>query len=838
VPEKNNRKTSEPQEESRIRRFQPAFSAKPLNKRMEDFFWQIPAQIAMLSGPDLVYDFVNLRYQQLLPGRELLGKPLLEAVPELKSHPVLQSMYSVLLTGKPVEGKELLIALTPAGGGEPENYYVNFVHQAYYGEDGSIGGLITFSYNVTELVKARKDAEQSRLELLAANNNLLKANQLVLASNEKLRVANQNLYETQIDLLESNMGLEKNISLRTSELLLAQQDAEHQRDQLHKFFMQSPTGICLLEGPDFIYELVNPSYQQLLAGRNLLGKPLLTAVPEIEGQPIVDKLKEVYHTGETYEGEALLIPLARTDNGPVEDRYFNFNFQARLDPQGKINGLLIFVFEVTGMVIAEQKVQGSERHLNFLLNSMPQQLWTARPDGLLDFVNEVVCVDFGKTAAEITGAGWQGLIHPDDLDSSLQAWAIALKQGTTYETEFRLRLHDGTYKWYLGRAVPYREDGLIKLWMGTNTDIDQQKSNEQKKDEFLSIASHELKTPLTSMKAFNQLMLRSNDVGKLHQFAEKTAENITKLEKLIRDLLDVTKINAGKINYTMTEFDFSGMLRKSVETVQYTAPAHQLQLESCAEIFYTGDKFRLEQVVENFLTNAIKYSPGGGKVIISCKSEHDNIVVAVRDFGIGIAENELKHIFERYYRVDNTDMRFEGLGLGLFISSEILKRHHGSFWIESEPGKGSVFYFRLPISPAEELKPVVDKGDFYQDPSITVSYNAAARRIDADWTGFQSFESVKHGGQVIMEMLIRFKCEKVVNDNRHVLGTWSEAADWARKEWFPMMENVGLKYFAWIYSSSAFSQLSAQKSIDFIVNNVITQFFTDISDGEAWIDKK
>jgi signal transduction histidine kinase len=120
-------------------------------------------------------------------------------------------------------------------------------------------------------------------------------------------------------------------------------------------------------------------------------------------------------------------------------------------------------------------------------------------------------------------------------------------------------------------------------------------------------------------------------------------------------------------------------------------------LQNAVDLNYLGDHYRLEQVLNNFLTNAIKYSPDGEKIIVDSKIENNNVIVSVQDFGIGIAKKDLDHLFDRYYRVDNTAMHFEGLGLGLFISSEILKGHKGRFWIDSEEGVGSTFYFQLPL---------------------------------------------------------------------------------------------------------------------------------------------
>ena len=353
-----------------------------------------------------------------------------------------------------------------------------------------------------------------------------------------------------------------------------------------------------------------------------------------------------------------------------------------------------------------EELAGSESRFKFLLNAIPQQVWTATPDGALNYVNEVVCDDFGYTTEEIVGHGWQKFIHPADLNVCLEKWIASLNTGKEYVVEFRLLFHDKTYRWHLARAVPLMEGGAIRLWIGTNTNIELQKTNEQKKDEFLSIASHELKTPLTNIKAFNQLLQRVKDPEKLAPFVKRSSEHVARLERLISDLLDVTKINAGKMSYSVEPFDFGKMIDDAVDSVRIIEQKHEIILYNQVNILYAGDQYRLEQVVNNFISNALKYSDDGSQVIVRAKTEQDDIVVSVQDFGIGIAQENISHLFDRYYRVDNTAMRFEGLGLGLFISCEIIKRHQGDCWIESELGKGSTFFFRLPLT----RKPVVQLG--------------------------------------------------------------------------------------------------------------------------------
>ncbi|BAU52697.1 ATP-binding protein [Mucilaginibacter gotjawali] len=221
---------------------------------------------------------------------------------------------------------------------------------------------------------------------------------------------------------------------------------------------------------------------------------------------------------------------------------------------------------------------------------------------------------------------------------------------------------------------------------------------EAKKDEFFNMVSHEFKTPLTNIKAINQLLEKTTDrANKHYPFILNAGHSIKRLEKLIADLLDVTKINSGQIDLNIAAFYFPDALTNSIANIQLTANNHEIMLENSADILYAGDQFRIEQVLINLLTNAIKYSPEAGKVLVKAKIESGDLVVTVQDFGIGIAKHEIDQLFQRFYRVSETAMLFQGVGLGLFIASEIVKKHNGRFTITSEPGEGSSFSFTLPL---------------------------------------------------------------------------------------------------------------------------------------------
>ncbi len=222
-----------------------------------------------------------------------------------------------------------------------------------------------------------------------------------------------------------------------------------------------------------------------------------------------------------------------------------------------------------------------------------------------------------------------------------------------------------------------------------------------KKDEFLDAASHKLKTPLTSLKAYMQMLEKIEKNAQAVAFLAKCSYQIRRLEKLIQDLLDVSKINGSSLSYTIKRFNIADALRESVSASQLSSATHEIIIGANPDIFILGDRNRIEQVITNFIANAIKYSPEANRVYVSSVHKGDNVIVSVKDFGIGISSEHLEGLFDRFYRVETTAMRFEGLGLGLFISSEILRRHNGNFWIESEVGKGSTFFFKLPTEMAE-----------------------------------------------------------------------------------------------------------------------------------------
>ncbi|WP_113651478.1 hybrid sensor histidine kinase/response regulator [Pedobacter namyangjuensis] len=237
-------------------------------------------------------------------------------------------------------------------------------------------------------------------------------------------------------------------------------------------------------------------------------------------------------------------------------------------------------------------------------------------------------------------------------------------------------------------------------------EIEFRKEAERKKDEFISIASHELKTPLTSVKGYVQLLERSvskGDTETVKKHLEKAQVQLEKLNSLIADLLDISKIESGKLKFNKQDFNVDELLDNVIEVMHQSNPGFTIKKTGNAGCPIYGDEMRIEQVVVNFLTNAIKYAPGTVEAHLECSLANDELRISVKDFGIGMLPDQQKHVFDKFYRVEETSQRFQGLGIGLYISAEIIKRHGGKIGVNSVYGEGSEFYFSIPINLKSEV---------------------------------------------------------------------------------------------------------------------------------------
>lgn len=246
----------------------------------------------------------------------------------------------------------------------------------------------------------------------------------------------------------------------------------------------------------------------------------------------------------------------------------------------------------------------------------------------------------------------------------------------------------------------FNKDNKPTMVINTMQDLTDRKLAEQEKSDFLSMTSHELKTPLTSLTLFLALLRSkfSNPEKKQKYYLNRINEQVQKLIELTNDLLDVSRIETGKLRLKKEKFSLDELIMKSIEEIQPTTTKHTIRIHFETKEYVFGDVYRISQVVVNLLMNAIKYSPAGGEIDVIIERNNGEVVVKVRDKGLGIKKSQQEKIFSRLYQGDDPKSRtYPGLGLGLYISKEIIERNKGRIWVKSEEGKGSTFYFALPV---------------------------------------------------------------------------------------------------------------------------------------------
>lgn len=719
---------------------------------------QSPAFICILKGIELNIIFGNYSITKVFGERFKEGKTIAEALPELEGEGIIEIIRNVFISNQQFAAKEMPLHFII--GDEPKLAYLNFNCEPYGNERVQVAGVSVFAYDVSEQVIARnaiKASENKFRKLIYSLPTALYTcdaeGKIILYNTEAVKLLGEepaigkkvgsgtwkmcnadgtplpvNEYPVMLALKEEKITHHELIIKRAdgthshvipypqaiydsagkvtgainnfvdiTEQVNTRRQLEQTANMIRDLYMNAPAFICTLKGREFVYELVNPEYQKLYGKRKLVGLKLMDALPEIRNTEIPDLLTRVYETGEPFVGTQMRFLLARDEGKEPEETYLNFSYQPMYNLENEIDGILVFGYEVTNQVLAKNK---SEENLRWVLESLPQITSASSSDGTNIFFNKFFFEYSGLGVEEATKNGWNSIVHPEELENVLREWESCKREGKEYCMEIRLRRNvDRMYRWHIAHITPMKDhNGMVTQWIASATDIHEQKIKEQQKDDFMSIASHEMKTPLTTIKAYLQLLemtIESKDAEAL-LYTRKAIASVERLKDLISELLDVSKIQHGQLNFNFSNFDFNEMVSTAVEEIEYNSPHHKIYKTGSIEQPVYGDRERLRQVIVNLLSNAVKYSPDANEVYISVNQQPGEIIVAVKDSGIGIAAVNLSRIFERYFRIDGQELHFQGLGIGLYISMKIIERHRGKIRVESEPGKGSTFYVYLP----------------------------------------------------------------------------------------------------------------------------------------------
>ncbi|PQA91758.1 hypothetical protein SAMN05421796_103111 [Chryseobacterium piscicola] len=499
----------------------------------------------------------------------------------------------------------------------------------------------------------------------------------------------EGLAKTAMDQIELRLS-----SLDTIEKL------ENSELRLKSFIKNAPVAFGILSGEELIIETANEMILKLWRkNKDVIGKPLAEALLELKGHPYLNILADVLKTGTPYVGNTAKTKLE--NNGNLYDAWFDFIYEPLKDENGNTTSIIVIANEVTDQINKKQELETLNQQYEMALKAGQLGTYT------LDLVTgKMICSEVCKNNY---GRLKNDLFNFEDLLESIvpeyrnivtAKVNDSIENAVPYNAEYLIQWPDGSFHWMNASGLTsYDSEGKPAYMNCVTSDITKRKNYETQKDDFLSIASHELKTPITSLKASIQLLDRLKNRpnhDKIPRLIEQSVKSIDKLTILVDDLLNLNRLSGGKMELVKTNFIISEMLDACCESLRL-AETHQIKIIGDLQAKVIADEDRIYQVVANFLNNALKYAPHCKEIFLTIEKIGDSMKIGVTDFGDGIDEEIQPLLFERYFRAHYEEKQYSGLGLGLYISAEIIKRHGGEIGVNSTKGYGSTFWLTLPM---------------------------------------------------------------------------------------------------------------------------------------------
>ena len=495
-----------------------------------------------------------------------------------------------------------------------------------------------------------------------------------------------------------------------TERVVATRALEASEARYRRLFETAQDAILILEEASGKIMDANPFVIDLLGYPldELIGKELWEIglfADKVESKAAMQRLQESGYI--RYED----MPLQTKNGSRVEVEFVSNSYMV-----GDLKVIQCNIRDITDRKWAEEALRISAERFRFLAESMPIIIFTAKPDGNLDYCNRQLTEFTGLSCEEVCAGGRTPFTHPDEAEEDERLWRDALATGEPFQCESRFRRADGTYRWHLTRAAAMRDAGGITTWIGSSTDIHDRKSVEENlvrqyresealsraKDEFLATSSHELRTPLTSILGWSELLVAGGlDAETQREALDSIRDSARTQSRLIDDMLDVSRLLTGKLELNSEPVDVAAALLLAIRAITPAAEKKNLTVEKSfarGASRVDGDPTRLQQIFWNILSNAVKFTPAGGHISVRLSSENSRVVVEVRDTGQGIGREFLPRVFDSLSQEGGSSTREHGgLGLGLSIARQLVQMHGGTVRAESEgEGKGATFTVSLP----------------------------------------------------------------------------------------------------------------------------------------------
>ena len=640
---------------------------------------------------------------------DITGLSMFEAFPSdadsIPGRMLRQSFTKVFESGEVDHLPILPYPIADASGVVRERYW-SATHTPMLGEDGSVALILQHTVDVTELQLLRKSAADEGWGL---QSGLLR---------RAGAVQDQNLV----------LGAE--------------------REYLHALFEQAPGFMAVFHGPDHVFRIINGAYRDLVARDDLIGRTIREGLPELAGQGFFELLDRVYATGIPYGAQAARVLLQRRAGEPHEEVFLDFIYQPIRDATGAVNGIFVQGHDVTRMRRAQEEARSNEDRFRTLAQSLPNQVWTATPDGRVLWVNDEMYRYSGRREIYFDNKTGSGLVHDEDNQRAKVGWETARQAGETFETEMRLRRHDGVYRWFLSRAVPVRSaEGDIVMWVATNTDIDGQKRTETNLETLATTLGHRVEERTVELERTQAALRQSQKMEAIGNLAGGIAHDFNNLLQVITGNLQLLSrdFSANETAQKRLTAALSGAQRgarlasqllafgrrqplapKVVDLGRLVRDMDNLLRRSLGEaveidtivsggLWHTlVDPTNVENALLNLAINARDAMEGHGSLTIEignailddayARDAFDiepgqYVLLAVTDTGCGMAPDILEKVFDPFF---STKPEGKGTGLGLSMVYGFVKQSGGHIRIYSEPGSGTTVRIYLPRSLDEE----------------------------------------------------------------------------------------------------------------------------------------
>jgi PAS domain S-box-containing protein len=513
----------------------------------------------------------------------------------------------------------------------------------------------------------------------------------------------------------------------------AKHDLVESENQFRNLVTQSPIAMAIFKGRDMVIDMANDAMLKHMWRRTaeeVIGKRVLDAFPELVGQKFPELLIQVYESGVSHK-EKEAVAYVESHDG-MKKFYLDFEYRPLFDLEKNVYAIMATVYDVTERKETEMALRLSEEKFRVLGETLPQLIWTTDADGVMNYASHSYSDYTGIEMAELVAGGWFNAIHAEDMKKNMATWQKAKETGESYQIEHRMRKEDGSYRWFLTRAVAQKDaDGHVKMWVGSSTDIHEgklfidqleaevaertralQRSNDELRNsneelaQFAYVASHDLQEPLRKIQTFaSRLLETENHISdKGRDYFNRMQAAAQRMRQLIEDLLTFSR--ASNNGEQLFEYvDLTHVLQRVKEQLGDQIEKKGARVEYDLLPVLSVIPYQVEQLFMNLLNNALKFGRQGVKPEIKVKMEdHVYTVVGgipyhritVSDNGIGFDPQFSERIFQVFQRL-HVKNQFEGTGIGLAICRKIMDNHGGFIEAEGKPDEGAVFTLLFPV---------------------------------------------------------------------------------------------------------------------------------------------